>query len=89
LEIKSKNIACERIFYFINYLQKSGKIKFERDFLRSVNIVHQKFVKIKTGNFSFTIEDIRIIAEKYNLNVNWIFGLSEEMFRNKEVDEKR
>jgi len=51
----------------------------QKDFLESINFTPSNLRQVRGGQQSFTPEQIRTAAVKYKINVNWIFGLEENM----------
>lgn len=69
-----------RIIVLVEFLKVQGVIRFNSDFCRDIDISKQHFWLIKNGTANFTTEHIYRMQKKYKLDVNWIFGIGEEMF---------
>lgn len=58
----------------------------QKEFLESIHFQPTNLRQVRYGVQSFTLEQIHNAAIKYKINVNWIFGLDNEMRMKKPVD---
>ena len=58
----------------------------QKEFLESIGFQPTNLRQVKNGQQSFTLEQIQAAAIKYKINVNWIFGLDNEMRFKKSAD---
>ena len=66
------------------------KVKNISEFAKSIGILDQSISKIKKGNSHFTVSQIQIVCQVYNVNANWIFGIEKTVYNHKnsiEIDE--
>lgn len=71
----------KRILKLIEILIFQKKIKNQKDFCSEVGVLLQNLSKIKKGESRFRVSHIEVISEKYNVNINWIFGTEKKVFR--------
>ena len=71
-----------RMLQLISILKTSGKIRFRQEFLNVIEMRKQNFSKIESGNIHFTVKQISIACQHYEVNANWIHGISENIFNN-------
>lgn len=69
-----------KIFELIKLLKELGKIEFDYEFCESIDIQKQNLAPIKKGLAHFTAKHIENICEVYEVNANWIFGTSNNIF---------
>lgn len=75
-----------KILQLLEALKAAGTIRFDVDFCNDIGIKKGNLWNVKNGHTHFTVEHINTICRKYRANPNWIFGLSDKMFRiSKEV----
>lgn len=74
----------KRILKLIEILIFERKIKNQKDFCLEVGVLLQNLSKIKKGESRFRVSHIEVISEKYNVNINWIFGTEKKVFRTTE-----
>lgn len=70
-----------RMIKLINVLKKEGIIKFRQEFFDVIGMQRQNYRQVLLNKQNFTIEQIHKASKKYNINVNWIFGFENNMFR--------
>lgn len=73
----------QRMILLMRHCVDSGICTSQADFLETIGLLPQGFTQVKNGQRSFTLEHIAAAARKYKVNVNWIMGLEETMFRAK------
>lgn len=76
----------KRMLELYEFLQNAGEIRFDTEFCEIIDIKKQNFYNIKKNNgkvqnYHFTVKNIENVCEKLGINANWIFGLSDEMYR--------
>lgn len=71
----------QRILNLIEKLKEDGHIRFDSDFARDIGIGKQELPSIARGRRRFTIPDIEAICEKYGVNPSWLFGYSNNVYR--------
>jgi hypothetical protein len=74
----------KRILKLIDLLIFDKKIRNATEFCLEVGLIMQNLSKIKKGESRFRVSHIEVISEKYNVNVNWIFGKEKKVFRTPE-----
>jgi hypothetical protein len=74
----------KRILKLIDLLIFDKKIRNPTEFCLEVGLLMQNLSKIKKGESRFRVSHIEVISEKYNVNVNWIFGKEKKVFRTTE-----
>ncbi len=75
------NTPEQRIIKFVDHLQDRGEIRFKKEFYDTTGIRRQYFRNVSIGNNRFTTTQISEICKHYNVNANWIFGVSNRMMR--------
>lgn len=71
----------KKIIELIEILKSLNIIRFKREFYSSIGFLEQNYVKILQGKAHFTTEHLEKVCKVYNINANWIFGTSENVFR--------
>ena len=74
------NTTDEIILNLIEYLRFDGKIKNERDFAEKIGMLQPTITKIKRGTAHFTVEQMGSICKTFNVNANFLLGLSVKVF---------
>jgi len=74
----------KKLIELIELLVYQKKYKSIRSFCIENEILEQTVSKIKAGTNHFTVLQIENICKKYNVNFNWVFGLSKEMYNKTE-----
>lgn len=69
-----------RMLELIELLKVRGTIRFTQEFLDAAAIHKQNISNIRAGRQHFTLEQITKACQAYNVNANWILGLSPETF---------
>lgn len=78
----SSYISDIRILRLIDLLVFQKKITSVNEFLETINSNRSTLSKIRTGQRNhFTVEQIHMICNKYEVNANWIFGTENKVFR--------
>lgn len=68
------------ILKLIDLLIYKKQIKSLRHFCQNISMAGSTISKIKVGTAHFTVNQIKIICQVYNVNANWIFGLERKVF---------
>ena len=76
----------QRILLLMRHCIDSQLCDTQKDFLESIGFQPTNLRQVRNGSQSFTLEQIHSAAEKYKINVNWIFGFGEEMRLKKSSD---
>lgn len=71
----------QRMLDAMELLKQKGTIRFNQTFCDTIGLQKQNLVNIRKGTQYFTVDHITQACNAYNLNANWILGLSEELFR--------
>ena len=58
----------------------------QKEFLESIGFQPTNLRQVKNGDQSFTLEQMYQAAVKYKINMNWVFGLDNEMRIKKPAD---
>jgi plasmid maintenance system antidote protein VapI len=70
----------ERFNLIVNHLLESSKVKNISQFAKSINSYNHIIYYINTNKRNVSISMIIQLAEVYNINPNYIFGYSDNMF---------
>lgn len=71
----------KRMVDLVKILKDRGDIRFTQEFCDTVGILKQNLRNVKEGTQYFTTMQIANACKKYNINANWVFGLSDQMSR--------
>jgi hypothetical protein len=75
------NLTDSKVLHLIDILKAKNKIRYKRDFCKETNISEARISRLpKESNLSLTTKDLSVIIDKYKVNANWLFGLSNEVF---------
>ena len=72
----------KRIIRLIDLLIFEKKIVSKNEFYSEAGLIRQTYHKIKNGSAHFTVLHIENICKKYNVNANWMIGISNKVFNN-------
>lgn len=78
--LNKKYTSDNQMLLLIDLLKSYGKIKFQNDFCEATGVLKQNLNNIKNGDNHFTPEHIEKAVKTYNINANWIFGVSDQIF---------
>lgn len=78
----------KKILRLIDILIFEKRINYIKDFCEEVGMATQTITKIKNEQAHFTIPQIEKICTVYNVDVSWIFGFEEKIFRQKKSNQK-
>lgn len=76
----------KKILELTEFLKTTNVVNSDKEFCEIIEIDPGNFAKIKKSenypnqSYHFTPLHIENVCKKLNLNANWIFGLSEEMY---------
>lgn len=76
----SQNIVNQRFRIAYNELEKTGKIKGKSDLARHLETYNHVINNVLKGDRNITVDQINTFCEKYGINTNFLFGLSDDMF---------
>lgn len=74
----------KRIIKLIDLLIFQQRVSTIRNFCQEVDILEQTVSKTKKGINHFTVAHIEVICKTYNVNVNWVYGFENKVFRTKD-----
>ena len=77
------NTIDKKILQLIELLMFEKEVLSIRDFCKHIEMLEQTVTKIKKGTAHFTVLQIESICRKFNVNANWIFNDSKNMFNTK------
>lgn len=80
------SVPDARMFELIEWLKKEGVIKFRQDFCKVIGLKKQNVRQIKQGVGHFTVAQISIACQQYDIDANWIFGFSNKIKRQSQVE---
>ena len=72
----------QRIIELIAYLKYMKKVKSAVEFCQNIGFYRQNLRNVRLGTQSFTIDHIEKICKIYDVNANWILGLSDKLYNN-------
>lgn len=75
------HIIDERMLELIEILKSRGVIKFRQQFCDAIGMKKQTIRRVKIGLAGFTKEHIEKVCSAYDVNPNWVFGYSKQVFR--------
>ncbi|WP_142783399.1 hypothetical protein [Changchengzhania lutea] len=81
-------ISDERMLLLIDILKANSIIRFDSDFCDSIGLLRQTLTKIKKGEKHFTPDHIRNVILVYKADANWIFGIGDQIFLNKNYNKQ-
>lgn len=73
----------KKMLRLIDLLIFEKKIKNASEFCRSIEILPQTLTKVKKEFQSFTLGHVQKTCKEYNVNANWIFGIQDEVYNEK------
>lgn len=82
-----------KIFEVVDFLKSLGEIRFDKDFYTPIGMTKPVFSNIKNQNkhpegrqaWHFTAEHIRLICLHFNIDANYIFGLSDKIRKKQKI----
>jgi hypothetical protein len=75
------SIPDRKMFEAIATLKYRGDIRFRQEFCDAIEIPKQNIRQVRLGRQHFTAKQIMLACKEYNINANWIFGLSDQFSR--------
>ena len=82
------DVTDQRMLDAIDRLIQLNKIRYKKEACEAIGVEPQRLWKISSGKQHFTAENIRKMAEEYNVNLNYLFGFEERFFAKKGVNKK-
>ncbi|PHQ27885.1 hypothetical protein CJ305_17930 [Leeuwenhoekiella nanhaiensis] len=70
-----------KMFELLEILKAQGSIRFDKEFCEACDILPQNLSRVRNGDAHFTPDHIRRVCSIFIVNVNWVFGLEEQIFR--------
>ena len=77
----TENIVNQRFRAIYGSLEKSNAIKGKSDLAAKLDTYNHVINSILKGKRNITVEQLSKLFDIYNVNANFLFGLSEQMFR--------
>lgn len=71
----------ERMLLLMQHCLDKGQVESQKDFFEVIGFTETNLRQVKLGSQSFRIEHFVTAAKKYKINMNWFFGLDENMKR--------
>lgn len=82
------NVTDFKMLQVVDHILQLGKERFKKDICEHIGIHAQTLRNIREGKQHFTAENIRMMVMEYNVNLNYIFGLEDNVFMKKKVNKK-
>lgn len=73
----------KKLIRLIDLLIFEKKVKSSAEFCRRIGIQPQTLTKIKNGTHHFRVVYVERACKQFNVNANWIFGCSDEVYNEK------
>ena len=80
------NTIDKKILELIDYMIYHKHVRSVRKFCAEIEMLEQTITKIKKGTAHFTALQIESICRKFDVNANWIFNDSENIFNTEILD---
>jgi hypothetical protein len=74
-----------RLLRLIDLLIYHKKTKNAAEFCSSIKLAHSTLNNIKIGKQHFTLKHVSEISKLYNVDLNWIFGFKNTVYKNDET----
>lgn len=78
---KPQHISDRRMLQMIDALIIIGVIETRQEFLNAIGMRKENFNKILSKELGFQKEHITKACRIYKINLNWLFGIEKERFR--------
>lgn len=78
---KKLPIWDERMIMLMNHLISSGQCETQKEFFDIIGFRQTSLSQVKQGLHSFRHQHLLIASKKYNVNLNWFYGLESNMIR--------
>lgn len=75
------SIQNKRMLHLMDEVIALKFVTSEKEFLDKIGFTRNNIYKLRRGEISFTVEQIRKACEIFNVNANWIIGLEKVVFR--------
>ena len=82
----TKNIVNQRFRVVYSELEKQNKIKGKSDIAKKLGTYNHVINSILKGQRNITVDQLSRLFDLYGINANYLFGNSDEMFLESEVD---
>ncbi len=70
----------EKIALLVEALLAKGAIRFKKDFCETININSQQLVHMYNDKRTLTIDELKELTIKYDVNPYWAMGLQDNIF---------
>lgn len=81
MQVETIDIIDQRMLDVPILLKSDGRIRYIKEYLEEMNMHRQNIQKIKSGQISFTKEQILRVCKSYRINANWLLGLEKNPYR--------
>jgi phage repressor protein C with HTH and peptisase S24 domain len=78
----SDSLVNKKFHEVFDELEKSNKIKGKSDIATKLNTYNHVINSILKGDRNITVEQMHKLFETYNINANYLFGLSDDIYLN-------
>jgi phage repressor protein C with HTH and peptisase S24 domain len=78
----SESLVNKKFHEVFDELEKSNKIKGKSDIATKLNTYNHVINSILKGDRNITVEQMHKLFETYNINANYLFGLSDNIYLN-------
>jgi plasmid maintenance system antidote protein VapI len=78
----SESLVNKKFHEVFDELEKSNKIKGKSDIATKLNTYNHVINSILKGDRNITVEQMHKLFETYNINANYLFGLSDDIYLN-------
>ena len=79
------NLSDQRMLEAYQHIITSGKERFKSQIHEKIDFIAQNFRNVQLGKQHFTAENIRLLCKEYQVNPNFIFGFSNQVFTKKSL----
>ena len=76
----SDNIVNQRFNIVFDRLKQDGKVKSKSDIAGKLDTYNHVINSVMKGTRGLTVDQINKLAEHYNVNVNFVFGFSDQLY---------
>jgi len=74
------NEVDQRLLKLIHILKQDGKEKLIDSIYEKIEIIEQTVYKIRKGEKHFTVKHIYNFRKHYQVSLEWVYGLSDEIY---------
>ena len=80
-EVNKIYTSDTKMLTLIDILKAYNKIRFDKEFCDAIGLIKQNLNNIKNGSNHFTPDHIEKAVKIFDVDANWIFGISDNIFR--------